>query len=81
MNILVAEKPKILETLGISQKKFPAINRRIEMLGQMDDRHKEALGAGNRQALLELAAEYIMLGDHGGCPALARQITNEAENL
>lgn len=53
--------------------------RRIELLGQMWERRKVALGARDRRALLELAAEYMVLGH--GCPDTAGQVTAEAESL
>lgn len=56
-------------------------SRRIETIGKMDDRHKRALVAGNKQALIELAWEYMALGNHGGCPGKAGEIFAEAENL
>jgi len=50
---------------------------RIEMLGKLDDRHKQALVAGNREALIELAADYAFLK----MPNTASQIMFESENL
>ena len=75
--IALNDKRKILNTSGPSSKKFPAIYRRVEMLGRLNDRHKQALGAGDRQALVELAGEYAEIG----CPRLANEIVAEADGL
>jgi len=78
----VAYQPKILENLAATtsekgKARRTAEARRIEHIGILDDRHKLALGAGDRGALLELAAEYLLIN----CPNMASQITFEAENL
>lgn len=77
--IAVTEKPKILERLEgtTNKKKRAGEGRRIEMLGTMDDRRKQALGLGNKAALMVLASEYAALG----CPNTATQIMAEAMNL
>jgi hypothetical protein len=75
----VAYKPRITENFAAQVKPKKQELMRIELLGQMDDRHRRALVAGDKQALLELAAEYMMLGY--GCPNMANQITAEAESL
>ena len=72
-------QPKILERLAntTNPKKRAGEAKRIELIGSLDDRHKRALAAGDRGALLELASEYLLLG----CPNLSNQITIEAEGL
>ena len=59
------------------RKNKAKIEQVVEMLGRMDDRHKQALAAGDCRALVELAAEY----DAVGCPRLANEIRIEAGNL
>jgi hypothetical protein len=83
MSHIVFSKPRIVDNPKWTEKpgNTKAINQRVEMLGKLDDRHKAALAAGDRQALLELAAEYLMLGKHGGCVTMANQITAEADGL
>ena len=76
---MTTPQPKILERLSgaYNPKKHRGESARIEILGKMDDRHKALLAAGDKQGLIELAAEYMMLGKHGGCPTMS----NEAESL
>jgi hypothetical protein len=71
----IAPKPRIMETIGIASKKMPEVNKRIEILGQLNDRHKEATGAQDWKALRDLAAEY----DAMKCPRLAEEIRAEAK--
>jgi hypothetical protein len=71
------ERRKILETIGLSSKKFPSINRRVEKLGKLNDRRLKARSTRDRQALLEVAADYVDIG----CPRLANEIMAEAEGL
>jgi len=79
--------PTILNAPHVSTKYKPnAIKKageakRIEQIYQMDKRHGELLAAGDRDGLLELAGEYLLLGNHGGCPTIANKITMEAEGL
>jgi hypothetical protein len=79
--------PTILSAPHVSTKYKPNAEkkrgetRRIEQIYQMDKRHGELLAAGDRDGLLELAGEYLLLGNHGGCPGLASRITAEAMNL
>lgn len=47
------------------------------MLVEMDARRKRCLGAGDRDGLIELAGEYVLIG----CPDTASQIIAESENL
>lgn len=79
--IATVEKQTILETISLPMKVEPAIAKRIERLGKMEDRRTRALATGNKEALLELAAEYLTLGRHGGCPTMANIISREAEGL
>jgi hypothetical protein len=51
--------------------------RRIELLGQMWERRKVALGARDKAGLMVLASEYAELK----CPNTAQQVMAEAENL
>lgn len=48
--------------------------KRIEMLGELNDRHKRAFVNRDRQALTEIAIEY----DTINCPRLANHIRAEA---
>jgi hypothetical protein len=73
----IVDNPKWTEKPGNTR----AINKRVEELGALDDRRKFALANRDKAALLELAAEYLMLGRHGGCPTMANIITQEAEGL
>jgi hypothetical protein len=61
----------------LATKKFPAINRRIEILGQMNDRRAQASGNQDKQALRDLANEYKEMG----CPRLAEEIKTEAKAI
>ncbi|RPI95523.1 MAG: hypothetical protein EHM40_02915 [Chloroflexi bacterium] len=81
MNTIIAEQPKIVERFAMQVKRKPKETAAIEQLGQMNERHTRALVAGDREALLELAGEYMLLGTHGGCPRLAADIMKEAESL
>jgi len=58
-------------------KARPEIRKRIEILGQLDDRHSILLTAGNRPALLALAKEYQAMG----MITMAAGIRAEAEEL
>ena len=58
-----------------------AIMRRIERLGRLNDRRVAALAAGNKQALIDIAWEYVSLGRHGGCPRMANEVFAEADGL
>jgi hypothetical protein len=78
--------PGIMERLGAAgrpSKKTKANRRgeahRIELLGQMWERRKAALGARDKAGLEKLAKEYEDLGH--GCPDTSSQIMAEAENL
>ena len=53
----------------------------VEALGQLNDRRNRALAAGDRQALLDIAAEYMLIGNYDGCPRLANEIIVEAGRL
>lgn len=69
------DEPK--PTIGVpalSGKTAPEIAKRIAMLGEMDDRHKEALNNRDKQGLRELAIEY----DAINCPRLTNAIRTEA---
>lgn len=81
MTTLAPPQPRILERFAMQVKPKKAELKRIAILGNLDDRHKRALACGDRQALIEIAAEYMVLGRHGGCPNLANQILREAEGL
>jgi hypothetical protein len=77
-------QPGIMERLGAAgrpSKKTKANRRgetrRIELLGQMWERRKVALGARDKAGLMVLASEYKALQ----CPDTASQIMAEAENL
>lgn len=52
----------------------PAIRRRIEMLGKMNDRRLGYVAAGDWESLLELAAEY----EAKKMPRMAAEIRKEA---
>jgi hypothetical protein len=74
---LILDAPHVSQKYKPNAKKKAGEAYRIEMLGRLDDRHKQALVAGDKGALLELAADYAMLN----MPNTASQITFEAENL
>ena len=76
-------QPKILERLSgtYNPKKHRGEAARIEILGKMDDRHKALLAAGDKQGLIELAGEYLIMGNHGGMPTMSNIILLEAEGL
>jgi hypothetical protein len=79
--------PTILSAPHVNKKYRPNAEkkrgeaRRIELLFQMDKRHKELLAAGDKYGLIELAAEYMVLGNHGGCPTKANQVLADADGL
>jgi hypothetical protein len=77
MSVITTEKPKILNTIGLASKKYPAINKRIEVLGKLNDRRLKARGAGDRWALIEVSYGYAEIG----CPRMASEILTEAEGL
>jgi hypothetical protein len=83
MNVAAAPRTKILDNPRYkpNPKKRRDESAMIERIGGMNDRHTQALAAGDKGALLELAAEYLVLGNHGGCPGMASRITAEADNL
>ena len=85
MSVIVFSKPKPRITDNPKWTEKPGnragINKRVEMLGKLDDRYKLARGAGDREALRKLADEYEKLGNHGGCPNKASQILMEVEGL
>lgn len=87
MSIIVTDRPRILgapktgKTSKAKKDKQAKEMLAINLLVDMDRRHKQYLGSGDRQGLIELAGEYMLLGDHGGCPGLASRILVEAENL
>ncbi len=85
MSILHPGIMQRLSSAGKPSKKTKANRvseaRRIELLGQMWERRVAALGARDKPALIELAWEYMALGDHGGCPRKAGEIFAEAESL
>jgi hypothetical protein len=61
----------------IGGKTSADIMRRIAMLGDMNDRHKSALGNRDKQALKEIAIEY----DAINCPRIANAIRTEAKAI
>lgn len=75
--------PTILDAPQANAKYKPNLERkrgearRIELLGVLNEKHNEALVAGDKGALLEIAAEYALLG----CVQMANSITIESENL
>jgi len=75
--------PTILDAPHISQKYKPnALKkageaRRINAIVELDKRHRQALTAGDKAALLEVAADYVAMG----MPNMGSQITHESENL
>jgi hypothetical protein len=79
MGVIVFSKPKILDNPKWTEKPRAAasINRRVEALGKLNDRLNKARGAGDRGALLEVAAEYAEIG----CPRLANEIIVESDGL
>jgi hypothetical protein len=79
MSVITFSKPRIVNNPKWTDKpsKTQAINRRVELLGDMDDRYKALRGAGDRDGLRELADEYEKLK----CPNTADQIRYEAERL
>jgi hypothetical protein len=86
MSIVTVERPRILDRLGAAgrpSKKTKANRRgearRIELLGQMWERRKVALGARDKVALEKLAKEDEDLGH--GCPDTASQIMAEAMSI
>jgi len=52
----------------------------VEALGKLNDRRNRALAAGDRQRCSTLAAEYMLIGNYGGCPRLANEIIMEAQD-
>lgn len=80
MNMMVAPRPRILESLAAQVKPMKKAERiRIETLGRLNDRHTAALEMLDAQALIELAGEYMLVGRYGGCPRMAAKILAEAE--
>jgi hypothetical protein len=76
--------PGIMERLGAAgrpSKKTKANRRgeahRIELLGQMWERRKAALGARDKAGLMVLSSEYASLK----CPNTAQQVMAEAMSL
>ena len=75
--------PTILSAPHVSTKsKTSALKKageakRIDAIVELDRRHRQALTAGDKGALLEVAADYAMMG----MPNMASQITFESENL
>lgn len=76
---LILDEPQVNAKYKPNKERKASENRRIEMVFQMDKRHRELLAAGDKFGLLELAAEYMVLGH--GCPGMAAWITAESENL
>lgn len=69
------------EGVGLLEGKIaPEIMARIERLGRMNDERLKLLGIGDRQRLLRLADSYEHLGTYG-CPRLAEEIRQEAEDI
>ena len=79
MSVIVFSKPRIVNNPKWTEtpSKAKAINKRVEMLGDMDDRYKALRGAGDVVGLKKLADEYEKLK----CPNTADQIRYEAERL
>jgi uncharacterized protein involved in propanediol utilization len=79
MGVIVFSKPKILDNPKWTEKPraAAAINRRVEMLGKLNDRLNRARGAGDRAAMLEIASEYAALK----CPRFANEIIVESDGL
>jgi hypothetical protein len=79
MSVITFSKPKILDNPKWTEKpgNAKAINRRVEILGKLNDRLNEARGAGDRAAMLEIASEYAALK----CPRMANEIIVEADGL
>ena len=77
--ILTAHKSRILDNPAGTPNKLRRAGeaKRIEMLGVLNDRHNQALTAGDKQALIEIASEYAMIG----CGQMANKIIAESENL
>lgn len=73
----ILSAPQINTKYKPNKAKKAGENARIEMLGLLNDRHLRALASGDREALLELAGEYVFIG----CPNMGSQITAEAMNL
>jgi hypothetical protein len=80
---MIFDQPRILDAPKVSKVSRATKDRRtkearaINMLVEMDKRHKERLGAGDRDGLIALAGEYALIG----CPNTATQIIAEATNL
>ena len=70
-------KPTIMESITLGSKTAPEIKAKIAILGDMNDRHKEATGSQDKQALRALANEYEAIG----CPRLANEIRDEAKGI
>jgi hypothetical protein len=81
MSVITFSKPRIVNNPKWIDKpsKTQAINRRVELLGKMDDRHRELLARRDKQGLVDLAGEYMTLGH--GCPNTMTQILIESEGL
>jgi hypothetical protein len=84
MTILNTPNARIFERManaGKPSKKTKANRNKerkmIDTLVSLDKRRKAALGAGDSQALMEIAGEYAALG----CPRLANEIIAEATYL
>ena len=60
-----------------ASRKYPAITRRVEMLGQLNDRLTTARSNWDRQVIKELAIEYESIG----CPHKAEQIRMELRGI
>jgi hypothetical protein len=54
----------------------PDIAERIEMLGEMNDSYKRALGARDKKTLRKVAKQYQEIG----CPRLAGAVRRQARS-
>lgn len=81
MSVVIITKPTVTETIRLPRKLKPDEARRVERLGKLNDRRKQASAAGDARTLLKIAEKYEKLGKHGGCPRMANALRIEAEHI
>jgi hypothetical protein len=69
---------KIINGTGVQlSRKYPAITRRVEMLGKLNDRLRDARNNRDRQELKKLVKEYAAMG----LPHKAEEIRLDLQGL
>jgi hypothetical protein len=80
---IVFDQPRILDAPKVSKVSRATKDKKkkeaaaINLLVDLDKRHKLHLGAGDRDGLIELAGEYVLIK----CPNTATRILAEAERM